>query len=211
MPHTAATYVTFPWSGTTDILALRRLSMNTRISLLALATALVLLPACSKEPQVEVPATRETTAIKYAATDVQVKEQQNPESATIATFKVGESVSLIGGNDEWEEVKLGFEKYGWVAKGDLVDTRDEISSTADNIRFRVPPEPVTAPGIRGQIIIDASVNVYGDVVGVRLKTNTTRRPDIEQATLNSIKHAKFYPLFEDGKAKPFVYTYTVSY
>lgn len=185
--------------------------MKTRISLLALATVLILLPACKKEQKIEVPPARETIAIKYAATDVNVREHPSAEAPTIATFKVGESISLIGGNEEWDEVKLGFEKYGWVPKTDLAATREEISSKADDIRFRVPPEPVTAPGIRGQIIIDASVNVYGDVVGVRLKTNTTRRPDIEQATLNSIKHAKFYPLLEEGKAKPFVYTYTVSF
>jgi len=185
--------------------------MKTRICLLAIATTMILLPGCKKEQKVEIAPVRETIAIKYAATDVQVKEEPNAESPTKATFKVGESVSLVGGNDEWDEIKLGFEKYGWVPKTDLAATREEISSTEDNIRFRIPPEPVTSPGIRGQIIIDASVNAYGDVVGVRVKSNSTRRPDIEQKTLASIKAAKFYPLMSEGKAKPFVYTYTASF
>jgi TonB family protein len=185
--------------------------MKTRICLLAIATTMLLLPGCAKKEEVVVPPARETIAIKYAATEVEVKEEPNAESPTKATFKVGESVSIVGGNEEWDEIKLGFEKFGWVPKTNLAATREEISSTEDNIRFRIPPEPVTSPGIRGQIIIEASVNTYGDVVGVRVKQNTTRRPDIEQQTLASIKAAKFYPLMSEGKAKPFVYTYTASF
>jgi SH3-like domain-containing protein len=185
--------------------------MRTGICLLALATSLIVLPSCTKEKTADVAPVRETIEIKYAAAEVEVKAHPKTDAETIATFKVGESVSLVGGNEEWEEIKLGFEKFGWVPKTDLAATREEISSTEDNIRFRIPPEPVTSPGVRGQIVIEASVNAYGDVIGVRVKQNTTRRPDIEQLTLASIKHAKFYPLMSEGKAKPFLYTYTASF
>ena len=178
--------------------------MKTRICLLAIATSLVLLPSCAKKEEVVVPPARDTIAIKYAATEVEVKEQPNAEPPVKARLQ-------DGGNEELDEIKLGFGKFGWVMKTDLAESREEISSTEDNIRFRVAPEPVTSPGVRGQIIIEASVNTYGDVVGVRVKQNTTRRPDIEQQTLNSIKAAKFYPLMSEGKAKPFVYTYTASF
>lgn len=181
--------------------------------LYALSIVLVVsgLTACKGEPEVEIPPLRETVSIKYAVAPVDVKASTDSSSATIMTLNVGESVSIVTEGEEWSEVKLGLDKFGWVLSADLVSTKEGISSSEQNLRFRIPPEPITSPGIRGRIVLDASVNVFGEVTGVKVIENTTNRNDIEFQTIQSLKAAKFYPLLVEGKPKPFIYTYTATF
>ena len=175
------------------------------------AIAALTLAACGQPEAPPEPPTRETIAIKYAAGELEIRSAPKADAELISTWKTGESVSILGEQGEWSEVKLTFEKSGWVLTSNLVATKAEVGSTADQIRFRIPPSPVTQPGVRGVIVLEATVNVHGDVTGVKTLENTTGRPELEKRTADSLRAAKFYPLLQQGKAQQFVYEYTATF
>jgi SH3-like domain-containing protein len=179
----------------------------------ALAIAAIALAAsCSakKEAPPSTP-TRETIAVKFASGDLEIREAPRDDAPLITTYKTGESVSILAEKDGWSELKLNFEKSGWAKSSSLVATKSEVGSTPEQVRFRIAPEPVTQPGIHGVIVLEATVNVHGDVTGVKTLQNTTGRKDIEARTADSLRKAKFYPLLQNGKAEQFVYEYTATF
>jgi TonB family protein len=129
----------------------------------------------------------------------------------VTTYKTGESVSILAEQGGWSEIKISYEKSGWAKSSSLVASKSEVASTPDQVRFRVAPEPVSQPGVRGVIILEATVNVHGDITGVKSIENSTGRKDIELRTIESLKKAKFFPLLQNGKAQPFVYEYTATF
>ncbi|MCM2315625.1 MAG: SH3 domain-containing protein [Thermoanaerobaculia bacterium] len=179
---------------------------------LILATiAITLIAACGREEAPPEPAARETIAIKFAAGDLEIREAPKDDAALITTYKTGESVSILGEQGEWSEIKISFEKSGWARTAALAANKADVGSTAGEVRFRIAPEPVTQPGAHGVIRLEATVNVHGDVTGVRTLENTTGRTALELLTAESLRKAKFFPLLQDGKAQQFVYEYTATF
>ncbi|MFA6955718.1 MAG: SH3 domain-containing protein [Thermoanaerobaculia bacterium] len=183
-----------------------RLTKGLAIAAIALAAAC----GAKKEPPPS-PPSRATIAIKYAAGDLEIREAPRDDATLVTTYKTGESVSILGEKGEWSEIKLNFEKSGWAKTTSLVASKAEVGSTTDQVRFRIAPEPVTQPGIHGVIVLEATVNVHGDVTGVKTLQNTTGRKDIESRTAESLRKAKFYPLLRNGKAEQFIYEYTATF
>jgi uncharacterized protein YgiM (DUF1202 family) len=183
-----------------------------RISnLIAAAAIAALAAACGAPPEPPAPPSRETVAIRYAAGDLEIREAPRDDAPLVTTYKTGESVSILAEQGEWSEIKLSIDKSGWAKSSSLVATKSEVGSTPEQIRFRVAPAPVTQPGVRGVIRLEASVNVHGEVTGVKTLENTTGRKDIESRTVESLRKAKFYPLLVEGKAQQFVYEYTATF
>lgn len=182
-----------------------------RMPTLVAVPLIALAAACGGPKEPPLPPARDTIAIKYAATDLEIREAPRADAPLVTTYKTGESVSILAEQGDWSEIKLTFEKSGWAKTSDLVTSKSEVGSTPEQIRFRVPPEPVTQPGVRGVIRLEASVNVHGEVTGVRKLENTTGRGDIELRTIESLRKAKFYPLLVDGKAQQFIYEYTATF
>lgn len=178
---------------------------------LRIMIASLLLMACGKPEAPPEPPSRETITVKYAAGDLEIRASPKDDSTLITTYKTGESVSILAEQGEWSEIKISYEKSGWAKSASLVANKADVSSTADNVRFRIPPAPVTQPGVKGVIVLEASVNVHGDVTGVRTLENSTGRKDLESRTADSLRQAKFFPLLQDGKAQKFVYEYTATF
>ncbi|MBI2212102.1 MAG: SH3 domain-containing protein [Acidobacteria bacterium] len=182
-----------------------RVSKGLTIATIALAAA------CGAKQEAPAPPSRATIAIKYAAGDLEIREAPRDDASLMTTYKTGESVSILAEQGDWSEIKISFEKSGWAKSANLAANKADVGSTADQIRFRVAPEPVTQPGVRGVIVLEATVNVHGDVTGVKTLENTTGRKDIESLTVESLRKAKFYPLLQGGKAEQFVYEYTATF
>lgn len=183
--------------------------MRTR-SMLALV-AVALAAACAQKEVPAEPPARETIAVKYAATDLEIREAPRDDAALISTYKTGEAVSILAEQGEWSEIKVGYQKSGWARSTGLAANKADVGSSPGLVRFRVPPSPVTQPGVHGVIVLEATVNVHGDVTGVRTLQNTTGRKELELRTADSLRAAKFFPLLQAGKAQPFVYEYTSTF
>lgn len=181
-----------------------------KFSKLIAISIIVVAAACAAKKEAPAPS-RKTVAIKYAAADLQIREAPRDDAPLVTTYRTGEAVSILGEKDEWSEIKLNLEKSGWAKSSNLVASKTEVGSTPEQVRFRIAPEPVSQPGLHGLIRLEATVNVHGDVTGVKRLENTTGRSDIERLTIESLRKAKFYPLLQNGKAEQFIYEYTATF
>lgn len=166
-----------------------------------------------KPPKVEVPPTRETIAIKFAADDIDIHATPADDAPVITKRRITEPVSIVSDKDGWSEVKLSIDKFGWVRDTELVGDKHEVGSTKENIRFRVPPPEVKMRGRRGSAIwLKVAVNTHGDVTDVRMWQNTTGKKEMTDLHTAAIKAARFYPMMDEGGSiAPFHYDYKVQY
>ena len=177
--------------------------------------ALLVLTACSRETVVTdtTPTdTREPIAVRYVGSpELPVRVQANDNAAVIATYQNGEAISVLTEKGEWVEVRTG-DRAGWAKAADLTSAEGKQAQEENpQPKFKVMPLPVSAPGARGEIYIEADVNSDGEVIGVRLITNTTGSPELAENNANALRSAKFYPIVQKGERKPFKYYHRVSY
>jgi outer membrane biosynthesis protein TonB len=179
-----------------------------------LAFALLLLTACSKEtPAIPEPTdTREPIEVLYvSAPQMPVREQANDTAGVIATYPIGEAVSVLAKQGEWVEVRTG-DRSGWARVSELQSAKDKASGEENpQPKFQRMPLPVSAPSARGEIFIEASVNTDGDVTDTRILTNTTNNEALAKQNEQSLKSAKFYPMRIGGEVKTFKYYHRVTY
>ena len=103
--------------------------------------------------------TREPIAIQYVgAPELQVHKWAQDNSPVVSRLLNGESVSILSRRGDWVEVRT-VGGSGWAHAADLAGanaaTSQEKNPTA---RFRLAPSPVTSPGAKGTIYIEADVN-----------------------------------------------------
>jgi uncharacterized protein YgiM (DUF1202 family) len=183
-----------------------------RAALLLTSAALF---ACSGERVVTDTGTmemRESIAVRYVgAPEVSVREQPNDTAAVLATYQNGEAVAILADKGEWVEVRTG-DRSGWVKAADLT-TAEGKQEAEDNPqpKFVTMPQPVSAPSAKGEIYIEADVNSDGEVINVRVITNTTNSEALAHQNSESLRRAKFYPIVQNGERKPFKYYHRVTY
>ena len=169
--------------------------------------------ACGKPPEEVVPPPRETIAVKYVATP-ELKVLAGPEESAevLSVRRTGEAVSIYAEEGEWTEIQMGLGDSGWVSTSALADSKEEVETSVGKPRFRVPATPIFSPAnIHGEIVLEASVNTDGKVVEIRTIANTTGSAALEAQNRKSLGNAVFYPLFQNGRAMPFVYEHRVTY
>jgi uncharacterized protein YgiM (DUF1202 family) len=179
------------------------------------AAALLLLAACSREtaePVTETIDTRTPVAVLYAGVSaLNVHAQPNPQAEVIATYQSGEAVSVLARQEEWSEIRTG-SRTGWVRNSELVTAEQKNQAEeAPSPKFVRVPMPVSAPGAKGAIYIEADVNTDGDVVSTRIISNTTGSQALAFQNAEALKTAKFEPIVVKGERKAFKYYHNVSY
>ncbi len=187
--------------------------MRKSIVIASCFVAIVLVSCKVREQKVAVPTPRETISIKFAAADIEIRESASDTAKVVTKYRITEPASVVSEKDGWTELKIGFDKYGWVHSAELVGDRHEVGSCEGKIRMRVPAEPVQGKGRRGSAIwIKASVNAHGDVTDVRTYQNSTGDAELLERHTAALKKIKFYPMMDEGgSTKPFFYDYKVQF
>jgi Bacterial SH3 domain len=175
----------------------------------AILAALVV--ACHQAPA-EKTDTREPIAVQYVgAPELLVHKWAKDESPVVTKFLNGESVAILSRRGDWVEVRT-VTGSGFAHAADLTNGTEAKSEEGNpTARFRLAPSPVTAPGAKGTIYIEADVNTDGDVTAERVITDTTNSPDLAARNSAALQRAKFYPIVQKGEKKPFLYYYRVDY
>jgi hypothetical protein len=178
-----------------------------------LMIAILLLSACSGEaPTTETTDTRIPIAVEYVR-EATLKIHAKPEDAApvVTTYQHGESVSVLSRRGAWAEVRIAAGS-GWVHGEELAGAA-EATKEADNTKphFIRAPEPVTQPGVRGNITLEADVNTDGVVTNVRTVSNTTGSLSLEQRNIAELRRATFSPVVRHGRREAFVYEHRVEY
>ena len=181
----------------------------------ALAIALLLLFACSRETVVTDTGamdTRASIAVRYVgAPELSVRTKPDDTAPVVATYQNGEAVTILADKGEWVEVRTG-DQAGWARAADLT-TSEGKQQSEDNPepKFKVMPVPVSAPSAHGEVYIEADVNSDGEVVDVRTISNTTGSEALAQQNAASLRRARFFPIVQNGERKKFKYYHRVTY
>ncbi|MEA2328277.1 MAG: hypothetical protein QOE68_3236 [Thermoanaerobaculia bacterium] len=176
------------------------------------AVAIVLLAACSQPETTVVTDTRQPIAIRYVgAPEAAVHKWATDGSPVIAKFLNGEGVSVLARKGDWLEVRTAGAS-GFVHAADLTDaTEAQKERDNPNPKFRNIPSPVTAPGVKGSVYIEANVNTEGEITSTTIISNTTGSDELGQRNAAALERARFYPIVVRGDRKPFIYYYRVDY
>ncbi len=167
----------------------------------------------SESPSSDAADSRQTIAIQYVRADeLPIRSRPYSDASVIATYSRGTSVSVLSHRGEWAEIRVA-NRIGWAQSSSLGSATDAQKAEADSInpRFKVPPAPVTNAGAHGQIVLEASVNQDGEVLDVRILSNTTGNPELAARNTRSLRLARFEPIIQHGSRKPFIYEYRVHY
>jgi len=174
---------------------------------------LLLLTACKPEPvSTETTDTREAIAIAYAGvSELPVYAKQDEKSKVLTKYLSGESISVLSKKGDWTEVRT-VNGSGWVHSADLTTAEGaKQEETSPTPKFRVPPQPVSAPSAHGVIYLEADVNTEGEVTHVDVLADETHDTGLVQRNIAELMHAKFYPIVQKGQKKAFKYDYRVTY
>lgn len=182
---------------------------------LAALPLLLVLAACGNEGATAVTQTVDTREpvehLFVTAPEAPVRAKPDEAAEVITTYQNGEAISVLAKQADWSEVRVG-DRSGWV-RAEHLGSSVEKDQAEDNPqpKFRVMALPVTAPGARGEIYLEADVNTDGDVLSVRTITNTTGSPALAAQNTQALRAAKFYPIVLKGERKPFKYYHRVTY
>jgi TonB family protein len=176
-----------------------------------LLVAVALLAACSRpEPPAD---DRMPIAVEYVrAAEAPIHAHSSDVSRVVTRYQSGEAVPILARKGDWVEVRTA-SGSGWAKAADLATSQEASKGTSDTLtpRFLRPPEPVSQPGATGEIVLEAAVNTSGDVVSVRILSNTTGSAGLEQRNIAALQKAKFAPIVRHGERHPFTYEHRVHY
>jgi uncharacterized protein YgiM (DUF1202 family) len=175
--------------------------------------AAVLLAACNSEPSnTETTDTRMPIEVQYVRDSaLKIHSKAADDSPVVTTYQHGESVSVLSRRGPWSEVRIA-SGSGWVHSAELAGAV-EATKEADNTKphFTREPQPVTQPGVHGEVVLEADVNSDGVVTNVRTLQNTTGSTSLEMRNAASLRAAVFTPVVRHGRREAFVYEHRVHY
>ena len=169
--------------------------------------------ACARE-EVVVSEAREAKEFLYVdVPTLELREAPAQDAPVVATYRLGERVSILDGTGEWVEIRIGYEDSGWALRGQLAVNKSTFDSAGQaRARFVRAPNAVLSPGgIVGHIYLQASVNTEGAVTDVKLIQNTTGSDPLAAQNVAALRKARFYPMIINGRTRPFIYDHVVNY
>ncbi|HYM60657.1 MAG TPA: SH3 domain-containing protein [Thermoanaerobaculia bacterium] len=185
------------------------------MKVLSISVAALTILACRPEapPASATAATRAPIETRYVRdSEATVRLRPGDDAPVVMKYQNGESVTLLAKKGDWAEVRT-FNGTGWAKLSELATAEEATALQPDNAtpRFKKAPAPITQTTVHGEIVLEASVNNAGEVVAVRILTNTTGSQTLVQQNIVELRAAKFFPIVQHGKRIPFVYEYRVHY
>lgn len=155
--------------------------------------------------------------VRVTASALNVRAEASSNAEVIGQVKRGEKLTLLDESESWSKVKLASGETGWAASRFL--EREGEKKTASKKRggscpadsdfaFATTPMPnLSDSKSHGLVVIDANVDVKGNVTSTKVVQNTTGDESLAFLTEREIKSAKFIPPVRNCAAKAFIFTY----
>jgi len=179
-----------------------------------LLIAALFLAACNDETSSTATTdTRMPIEVQYVRDSaLKIHTKAADDAPVVTTYQHGESVSVLSRHSAWSEVRIA-SGSGWVHTNELADAAEATKAEADNTKphFTRDPQPVSQPGVHGEVVLEADVNTDGIVTNVRTLKNTTGSMSLEMRNAESLRRAVFTPVVRHGRREAFVYEHRVHY
>lgn len=181
--------------------------------------ALVLIAAaCAAPPPVVVapaPAADLGTG-RVTATALNVRAEASTDSEALTMVRRGDSLTLVEERDGWYRVRLASGQTGWVSAqyvsgggtaAPQARRRPGCSPDADFAFDKSPLPSFSEDGKHGLVVVDANVNMEGNVTSTKIISNTTGDPALADLADREIRSAKFVAPVRNCVKRAFIFTY----
>lgn len=198
--------------------------MTRSIALLASLAALLILPiACQTTvpappapPPVSVevqPVPEEKPAppqifVRVSGSRLNVRQGPSVDTAAIARVKKGERLAVVGQDGDWFQVRVGDDKTGWVL-GKYVTKEEPCEPDKRTAEIlNAPPLSFTEGESLGRVVLEATVDTNGSVVGTKVIQDTTGKDALAKQAETELRQLRFAPPVRKCHVLPFIYTFT---
>jgi len=147
------------------------------------------------------------------ASTLNVRRDPSASADVVAQVKRGERLAVIASNGDWTNVRLATAQSGWVFSAHVSATAPVARSRRgcppdSEFRFARTPTPDLRPTDKhGLVVVDATVDVQGNVTATRVVSNSTADPALAQQAEREIRSAKFIAPVRDCAPRTFIFSY----
>jgi TonB family protein len=180
----------------------------------ALLLLLVFVACSTPAPQPEtVPQT--TTApservVYVSASTLNVRQDASATSAVVTQVKRGDALTMLEEKDGWSKVRLASGDSGWVSSQLVSSNRPRAKKPGCDTEYSFVKTPLAAfseNGPHGLVVVDATVNIKGEVTTTKVVSNSTGDPSLGKMAEREIRSATFKPPYRDCVPRSFIFTY----
>lgn len=176
------------------------------------------------------PATTRSSTVIVIASALNVRRGPSVDAEVVAKVTRGDELTVIATSERWTNVRLSTGATGWVASehvsadGLLREAprrtatakpkrpgRAGCPADADFSFVKTPLPSFTEIPRPGLVVVDASVDVKGNVVSTRIVSNSTGDPELARLAEREIKTAKFAPPIRNCAPRAFIFSYKRSF
>src|SRR5204862_8217460 len=132
----------------------------------------------------------------------------------VAHARRGEKLALLEDAGNWLRVRLADGITGWVSsqhvvrEGAAARPRRGCAPDSDYSFVKAPKPAFSDSSSHGMVIVEANVDVKGNVTSTRVVSNSTGDQSLAALAERELREVKFAPPVRNCVAKAFVYTYT---
>jgi TonB family protein len=172
------------------------------------------LAACqSSVPPGVAPVPSAQDVVFVTASTLNVRREPSASADVIGQVRRGDRLTVIASNGDWTNVRLTSERTGWVSSAHVNATAPDARSRRgcppdSEFRFARTPTPDLRPTDKhGLVVVDATVDLLGNVTASRVVSNSTSDPALAQQAEREIRSAKFIPPVRDCAPRTFIFSY----
>lgn len=153
--------------------------------------------------------------VRVTASALNVRKEPSTDADVVRQVKKGDKLALLAENDDWVKVRAG-DQTGWVAarfvsRGGAEKKKGKKGCESDFAFIETPTLVFSDSSAHGIVVVEASVNVKGNVTGTKVVSNSTGDEALGFLAEKEIKAAKFSPPIRNCVPRAFIFTYRRTY
>ena len=171
------------------------------------------------------------TTVTVTASVLNVRREPSAEAEVVGKVSRGDELAVISTTDAWTNVRLASGETGWVSSAHVsyeglllrgapkrtAKTQPKRPARAGcpadtEFSFTKAPLPEFSEVRRaGLVVVDAYVDVKGNVTSTKIISNSTGDPELAKLAEREIRTARFAPPIRNCVPKAFIFSYKRSF
>ena len=174
-------------------------------------------------PEAATPAPTPSESVTVTASALNVRRDPSTTAEVVAKVQKGDRLTVLLRDAGWVKVTTPAGDTGWVAAQHVSSSVASASAARPRLRrggcppdaefqlTKTPTPSFSDRGAHGLVVVDATVDVKGNVVATKIITNTTGDETLGFLAEREIKSAKFAPPIRNCVPRTFIFTYKRSF
>jgi uncharacterized protein YgiM (DUF1202 family) len=206
-------------------------------ALIAQHSLLVILAACASAPPPPAPppaavppppppaAPSAIGVVRVVTNTLNVRSAPSLDGEILTQVKKGERLAMLEDGESWIRIRLDDGTTGWVSRSLITVDGEKVAKAAKKPRksscppdsdftFAKSPTPSfseAATAKHGLVVVEAYVNVKGDVTSTKIVSNTTGDESLAFLAQREMKESKFVAPVRNCVTREFIFTYRRSF